>query len=89
MSYPPQSWPPSPPPWPPSDPTQMEHRVTVLEVVSGHHTEAHEEHYETTDKHRERMNLHERLILLICGVLSIVLQDKWPKLAVLLKGAMP
>ncbi len=88
MSYPPQSWPPLQPQYPPSDP-QTEHRLTVLEVVTNHHEKAHEEHYDTTDKHRERMNFHERLILLMCGVLSIVLQDKWPKLAALLKGAMP
>jgi len=68
---------------------QTEHRLTHLEVKSEAHDQAHDEHYETTDQHRERMNFHERLILLICGVLSIVLQDKWPKLAALLKGAMP
>lgn len=90
MSYPHSSWPPpSPQPWPQSDPMQTEHRLTHLEVKSEAHDQAHDEHYETTDQHRERMNFHERLILLICGVLSIVLQDKWPKLAALLKGAMP
>lgn len=87
MTYSHQNWPPSPPPWP-SDPN-TEHRLTVLEVTTHHHAGHHEEHFEATEKHRDRLNLHERLLLILAGVLSIVIQDKFPKLAALIKGVMP
>ena len=68
---------------------QTEHRLTHLEVVSNHHSEAHEEHYETTDQHRDKLNFHERIILVILGILSILLQEKFPSLAAFLKGMAP
>lgn len=89
MSYPHQSWPPSPPPWPQDQ--NLEHRLTRVEVIQEQHESNHEEHFETTDDHRNRLNFHERLILIIVGVLSVLLQDKLPAalLSVLKGGGMP
>ena len=76
-------------PQPSADPMQTEHRLTRLEVVTDEHGRNHDEHFETSVAHRDRLNLHERLILTLAGILSILLQDKFPKLAALIKGAMP
>ena len=35
-----------------------------------------------------RLSLHEKAILGICGVLQVVLQDKYPKLAAIIRGLM-
>ncbi|WP_296201740.1 hypothetical protein [uncultured Hyphomicrobium sp.] len=73
---------------PPSRPTwahtehstkELENRLTTLEVNS-------EDHGETIDHHSERLTLHERAILAILGTLYILLQDKFPAIADLLRG---
>lgn len=75
---------PSQPPWHPDRDT--EHRLTVLEVRTDHHAGHHAEHFEDTVRQRARLNLHERLILILAGGLSVVLQDKFPTIVGLLRG---
>ncbi len=87
--YPPPPWPPLQPPWPPAMDRETEHRLTQLEATASHHQDHHDEHFETTDRHRDRLNTHERVLLLLAGMLSIVLQDKFPAIAAMIKGTMP
>ncbi len=82
MRYPHTSWPPSPPHWPQHSPQEIEHRLTVVET----HIEVDEERIEAHDR---RLNLHEKAILAIGVVLQILMQDKYPKLAELIKQALP
>jgi hypothetical protein len=86
---PPRQWQPSQPHWPPPSDRETEHRLTELEVTTRHHEGHHEEHFQIGDAHRERLNFHERCLLILAGTVSILLQDKWPKLAAILKGVMP
>lgn len=57
---------------------ELEHRLTRLEVSS-------DDTAQQVDSHADRLNLHERAILGILGALYILLQDKFPKVAALLK----
>jgi hypothetical protein len=82
MKYPPTSWPPSPPHWPQHSTKEIEHRLTVLE------TEA-EADSEQIEQHDRRLNLHEKAILAIGAVLQILMQEKYPKLAELIKQVLP
>lgn len=69
-----QDSPPSHPPWPPHS-TEVEHRLTIGE--------------KDLEQIRYRMSLHERAIIFIFGLLYILLQDKFPELARLIKQAIP
>lgn len=82
MSYPPISWPPLPPHLHQHSTKELEHRLTVLE------TEAKADS-EQIEQHDRRLNLHEKAILAIGAVLQILLQDKYPKLAELIKQVLP
>lgn len=70
----------TPPPWPDwrgiSPPEhsakELEHRLTVLDM----HQKANS----------DRLNLHERVLLGILGVLYIIAQDKFPLIAKLIMG---
>jgi hypothetical protein len=65
----------------PSHSVEIERRITIQEV----HTEAHGDRLAAVEK---RMSLHEKAILAIAAVLQVVLQDKYPALAALLKGLL-
>jgi hypothetical protein len=58
---------------------ELENRLTTLEVNS-------EDYGDQIDHHSERLTLHERAILAILGTLYILLQDKFPAIADLLRG---
>ena len=62
--------------------------MTQLEVVSTHHEAYHTKHFSTLDKHAGRMNYHERILLIIAAALSVLLQEQWGRLALLIKGLM-
>lgn len=85
MSYPPHDWPPSQM----HSPIDLERRLTRLEDTAELHEELHEEHKESTGKLLDRMSWHERAILAIIGAMQILVQDKYPALAKLLKGLSP
>lgn len=77
MSFPPPNW----PHWLPHSPphsTEIEHRLTELEVAS-----------RDVDRHEKRLNLHEKALLIIGGLLQILMQDKYPAIAKLLKEVLP
>ncbi len=74
----------------PGSPTQShsietEHRLTKLEVRQETHAEI-EDRLEAISK---RMALHEKAILGILGLLQVVLQDKYPALAAIIKSLTP
>jgi hypothetical protein len=69
MSFPPHGWPNWPPPSPQHS-TEVEHRLTHLEGVTG-----------KVDKHERRLNLHEKAILGIGAILQVLMQDKYPAVA--------
>lgn len=76
MNFQPPNW----PYWPHQSPphsTETEHRLTELEAAA-----------KRIDPIDRRLNLHEKAILAILGVLQIVLQDKYPLLAKALKGLL-
>lgn len=60
---------------------EVEHRLTRQEWETEHHSE-------TLEAHAKKLSLHEKAILGILGLLQIVLQDKYPALAALIKGLL-
>lgn len=68
---------------------EIEHRLTRLEDEREASRTQREELYEIAEDHRKKLTLHEKAILMIVGSLSILLQDKLPGLASILKGLIP
>ena len=60
---------------------EVEHRLTRQEWELEHHQERLEEH-------AKKLSLHEKAILGILGLLQIVLQDKYPAIAAIIKGLL-
>ena len=77
-------------------PIEIERRLTEQRLSHEHlrddHAELQESH-EALEGRLEvmsrRMSLHEKAILAILGLLQVVLQDKYPVLAALLKSLTP
>jgi len=71
---------------------ETDRRLTRIEVHQEHREESNETYKERADKRldaiEKRMSLHERAILAIAGILQVILQDKYPKLAAILKGLL-
>jgi hypothetical protein len=71
---------------------ETERRLTRLEVRQEDRQETNEDRWERSDDRftaiEKRLSLHEKAILGICGVLQVVLQDKYPKLAAIIRGLM-
>lgn len=63
----------------PAWPLSVEHRLTEVK------TEA-DGHAKMLAEHAERLKLHERAILGLCGILYIVFQDKFQLVAQIIKG---
>ena len=68
---------------------EIERRLTLSEAHREYLHDEVEYLKETQERHHDRLTLHERVLLMILGVLGIVLQDKFPQLAALLKGVRP
>lgn len=73
----------------PSHSNEIERRLTLSEAHREFLSDEVEDIKEIQERHHDRLTLHERILLLILGVLGIVLQDKFPQLAALLKGVRP
>ena len=71
------------------DPIELEHRLTTLHGDVKSLEEENDEHRERHDKLSRRMSLLEKAIVGILMVLQVLLQDKWPVLAALLKELRP
>jgi len=75
------------------DPIELEHRLTTLHGdVKSLHSDVRsleEESAERHDKMSRRMSFLEKAIVGILMVLQVLLQDKWPALAALLKELRP
>ena len=86
----PPNFPPSPTP---SHSNEIEHRLTVVETTQIERWRANRKiQQDTTDKieqHDRRLNLHEKAILAIGAVLQILMQEKYPKLAEIIKQVLP
>jgi hypothetical protein len=67
---------------------ELEHRLTRLEDAKAMHGEHSEELFQIVERHSDKLTLHEKAILGILGALSILLQDKFPKIAALIKGIL-
>lgn len=65
---------------------RAEARIDRLEEI---HDELREDHEQVRDSHADKLSLHEKTILGICGVIYILAQDKFPALAAILKGLHP
>ena len=92
MKYPPQSWPWSQPASLPHS-TEVEHRLTVVETIQEERLKTNERRHsditELFERHDRRLNLHEKAILGLGALLQVLMQDKYPALAALIKGLMP
>lgn len=75
------------------DPIEVEHRLTALHGdVKGLHGDVQSLREESDERHgsmSRRMSLVEKAIVGILVVLQVLLQDKWPALAALLKELRP
>ena len=88
MRYQPPNWPWSPPGSQPHS-TEVEHRLTVTEAAREHQDEWNEATEARLERHDRRLNLHEKAILGLGAALQVVLQDKYPWVAGLIKGLIP
>jgi len=72
---------------------ELEHRVTRTEALVERLHEVHEDlrtdHEDTKEDHDRRINLQEKAILGIAGILYILAQDKFPQIAALVKSLHP
>jgi hypothetical protein len=59
--------------------------LTTLEVTTIQHKDQHEQYHETHSKHRDRLDWHERAIIGILGLLYILMQDKFPAVAKIIR----
>lgn len=85
MNYPPPSW----PSWPqPSHSNEVENRLTTVELGLDHQDEWNEATSARLAGHDRRLNLHEKAILALGALLQIVMQDKYPWVAELLRGLL-
>ena len=76
----------------PSHSNEVENRLTTVEVIQQERLASNESRWTNSEKRlaavETRMSLHEKAILAIAGVLQVALQDKYPKLAQILKGLL-
>lgn len=70
-------------------PIELERRMTTQQIELEYLRDSHEELAEEVGAVRKKMALHEKAILGILGVLQILMQDKYPAIAALLKGLTP
>lgn len=68
---------------------ELEHRLTTQKIEHEHLQESHDELLSDVEALRKKMALHEKAILGILGILQILMQDKYPGLAALLKSLTP
>lgn len=64
---------------------EIEHRLTRLEHTAEAQEEEHDAHHKVASEHRDRLNLHERAIVAIVTAIYVLMQDKFPKVAQLLR----
>lgn len=71
---------------------ELEHRITIVETLQQERMTANEavkqELSDRLSSMDRRINLHEKAILGIGALLQVLMQDKYPALADLLKGLM-
>lgn len=65
---------------------EIEHRFTVMEESSQASKVDRADLRRITTDHAEKLTLHERVLLGLLIALATLLQDKFPKIAALLKG---
>ena len=65
----------------PSHSNEVEHRLTRREWEA-------EDHEDRLTEVEKKLSLHEKAILGILGLMQIVLQDKYPALAAIIKGLL-
>lgn len=67
-------------------PIELERQLTENRIYREALEESHEELTEDVAALRKKLALHEKAILGILGLLQVVLQDKYPAIAALLKA---
>ncbi|MCB1505231.1 MAG: hypothetical protein KDJ47_09660 [Hyphomicrobiaceae bacterium] len=71
---------------------EIEHRLTAIETVQIERLRTNEQRRREGDRTMkqvlERLTLHERAILILASAVSVLMQDKWPGLAELIRGAL-
>ena len=68
--------------------SDLPERAARLEVHREVHESRLEDHSDRLDAVTKRMSLHEKAILAILAVLQVILQDKYPALAKILKAML-
>lgn len=84
MRFPQPSWRFSHPHSPPHS-TEIENRLTLQEAESVHQQEWNEGVESRLERHASRLNLHEKAILAILGLLQILMQERYPAIAKAIK----
>lgn len=75
--------------WPSTEVERLTKAEAGIERLWEIHDELREDHEQVRDSHADKLSLHEKAILGICGVIYILAQDKFPALAAILKGLHP
>lgn len=88
MKYQRPNWPYSPA-LSPQHSTEVERRLTMSEANQAWQDEINEDTKDKLEAHDRRLNLHEKAILAIGAVLQILMQDKYPTLAAVIKAMLP
>lgn len=65
---------------------ELEHRLTDLEASRQESNTDRQELFQIVEAHREKLTFHEKVLLAVMMGLAAALQDKFPKIAALLKG---
>lgn len=65
---------------------ELEHRLTDLEASRLESQTDRKELFDIVEAHRDKLTFHEKVLLAVLMGLAAALQDKFPKIAALLKG---
>ncbi len=65
---------------------EIEHRFTDLEAFAVESKADRSDLHEIVERHGEKLSTHEKAILALLIAMATLLQDKFPKLAAILKG---
>lgn len=88
MRSPPQSWRYSHP-LSPQHSNEIENRLTLQEAETAYQRDLNEDVEKQLERHSSQLTLHERAILIILGLLQILMQERYPVIAKVIKELLP
>lgn len=88
MKFPLPSWH-SSHPQSPLHSNEIERRLTLLEAGNAYQDEINEDNEKRIERHSSQLTLHERAILIMAGVLQLLMQERYPVIAKVIKEYLP